>query len=224
MRALRLVNDLEEAGLHEDAVTYAKHGVVMDQRGWDTALATFLVTDAFNRDDTERAVTIRRDWFTRFPTATSFASLRHTAEQTGVWQQEQNAAEARLAEHDAPGYTAYLLDENRVDQAWEFATAHTTSLLHLTLWLNLCDRHALNHPADTLPIYRHLVTDTLTITDKRNYKTAANILKALRTAATHAGPDAATEFETFLAETIDHNRRRPTCIDVFTRSGLIRRP
>ncbi len=49
MLAARLVSDLEEAGLHEDAVAYARLGVSMDGRGWDRTLITFLVEDAFAR-------------------------------------------------------------------------------------------------------------------------------------------------------------------------------
>lgn len=70
--AATLVDDLEEAGLHEDAVSYAKLGIAMEQRGWNQTLVTFLVDDALTRDDSEHAVTLRREWFTRFPTSTSF--------------------------------------------------------------------------------------------------------------------------------------------------------
>ena len=223
MIAARVVSDLEEAGLHQDAIAYAHTGIAMDARGWDPKLVSFVVDDALTRGDAQQAVTLRRDWFERFPTSRSFTMLRDTAEQTGLWPAAREAAEQRLAERDAPGFASYLLDEGRDNQAWEFATLNSDLIDSAALWLNLCERRAQTHPLDTLQIYRRIITDTLTVTDKRNYRSAATMLKTMRTVATSAGHDAVTAFDTFLAETIDRNRRRPTCIDAFTRAGLIPR-
>lgn len=223
MLAARLVSDLDEAGLHEDAISYARLGISIDGRGWDQKLVTFVVDDAFARGDAEQAVTLRREWFTRFPLFASFAAFRNTAERAGVWPRERGAAESRLAERDGPGYASYLLKEERVDQAWEFATDKTLVTGNTTLWLNLCEARAQTHPADTLPIYRSIITDTLTVTDKRNYRTAAAIMKTMRKVASASGADATREFDAFLADTIDGNRRRPTCIEAFARAGLITR-
>ncbi|CAN5590038.1 SWIM zinc finger family protein [soil metagenome] len=223
MVAARIVSDLDEAGLRQDAIAYAHTGIAMDAHGWDPKLVTFLVDDALTRGDLQQAVTLRRDWFERFPTSRSFTMLRDTAEQAGLWTSEKEAAEQRLAKRDAPGFTSYLLEDGRDNQAWEFATLNSNLIDSAALWLSLCDRRAQSHPLDTLPIYRRIITDTLTVTDKRNYRSAATMLKTMRTVATSAGHHAVTEFDTFLAETIDRNRRRPTCIDAFTRAGLIPR-
>ena len=40
MLAARIVGDLEEATLHDDAVAYAQLGVAMDGRGWDLVGST----------------------------------------------------------------------------------------------------------------------------------------------------------------------------------------
>ncbi len=90
-------------------------------------------------------------------------------------------------------------------------------------WLRLCERRSLTHPAEALPIYRDIVTDTLTEADKRNYRNAATILKTMRVIAYATGDSARAEFDAFLAETIDRNRRRPTCLTAFERAGLMRR-
>ncbi|MGA1826773.1 hypothetical protein [Microbacterium sp.] len=79
MVAARIVSDLDEAGLRQDAIAYAHTGIAMDARGWDAKLVTFLVDDALTRGDTRQAVTLRRDWFERFPTSRSFTMLRDTA-------------------------------------------------------------------------------------------------------------------------------------------------
>lgn len=221
--AARIVSDLEEAGLHGDAVDYARRGVAMSGRGWDQKLVTFLVDDAFSRGDVEQAVSLRRDWFARFPGSSTFAALRESAERVGVWDEERESAEALLAERDAAAYATYLLGEDRVDQAWDFATATVAPTDRAGLWLDLCTKRAQTHPSDTLPIYRTIVADTLTVTDKRNYRSAASILTTMRAVAASAGPESTAEFDAFLAKIIDQNRRRPTCIDTFARAGLIRR-
>lgn len=221
MVAARIVSDLQEAGLHEAAVAYARIGVSMDGRGWDQKLVTFLVDDAFARVDAEGAVALRHDWFARFPSSTSFASLRETATRAGCWGAERSAAEARLKERDAAGFVSYLLQDGRIDDAWEYAVDERTPRLDVSGWLNLCERWAVTHPSDTLPIYRDIVTDTLTVTDKRNYRSAAKVLTTMKSTAASAGPAAVAEFDQFLAETVDRNRRRPTCLDSFARAGLI---
>lgn len=221
--AARIVSDLEEAGLHGDAVDYARRGVAMGGRGWDQKLVTFLVDDAFSRGDVEQAVTLRRDWFARFPVSSTFGTLRDTAERAGVWERERGNAETLLAERDAAAYVAYLLGEDRADEAWDFATAMVAVSDRPGLWLDVCARRAQIDPSDTLPVYRAIVTDTLTVTDKRNYRSAASVLTTMRAVAASAGPESTTEFDAFLAETVAANRRRPTCIDAFARAGLIPR-
>lgn len=223
MIAARIVSDLEEAELHDAAVAYARIGVSMDSRGWDQKLVTFLVDDAFAREDADAAVALRRDWFERFPSSTSFASLQETATRAGRWEAERSAAEARLKERDASAFVSYLLRAGRVDEAWDYAVDALTPRLDAARWLSLCEKRALTHPEETLPIYREIITDTLTVTDKRNYRSAASILKAMRAVAASAGAAATAEFDQFLAETVDRNRRRPTCLEAFARAGLIAR-
>ncbi|WP_152545426.1 hypothetical protein [Microbacterium sp. CH12i] len=219
--AARLVGDLAEAGLHTDAVAYARIGIAMDGRGWDQKLVTFLVDDAFTRADPEDAVALRRDWFHRFPSASAFASLRDTSSLANLWHRERAAAEALLEQRSPDAFITYLLGEDRVDEAWDFAIDGSSPASNASVWLNLAEKRALTHPADTLPIYREIITDTLTVTDKRNYRSAAKILKTMRVVAAAAGAD--FEFDSFLAETVEQNRRRPTCIEAFARAGLIAR-
>lgn len=221
--AARLVRDLEEAGLHDDAVEYARRGLRVDDRGWDPELVTFLVDDALARGDHVQAVDERRDWFVRFPHAFSFNLLRETAQQVDVWEQERHSAEERLAEHAPTAFTRHLTEEGRDEEAWRFASERLDPADHVDVWQQLCERRAHTRPADTLPIYRELITAVLTVTDKRNYRAAAQTLQIMRTAADDAGPRARAEFDVFMAETAERNRRRPKCLEAFTRAGLIPR-
>ncbi|MFT3797340.1 hypothetical protein [Microbacterium sp.] len=221
--AAAIVWDLEEAGLHDDAVAYAHIGIAMDGRGWDRKLITFLVDDALDRGASDEAVTLRREWFRRHPSTASFDDLRTTASNVGQWAAEQDAAEALLAERHPDSYVQHLLKTGRGDAAWAFATTNRERLADASTWLNLCADRARTRPADTLPLYRQIVTDTLTVTDVRNYKSAARILVTMRGAADAAGPEHRAAFDAFLLQTAEDNRRRPRCLDEFARAKLIGR-
>jgi hypothetical protein len=222
--AMYIARDLEEAGLHDAALEYAWRAVALDSRGWDQAMVNFIVDDAFARGDTEAAIAARRGWFERFPTHASFTSLRETTERAGGWEHERIAAESRLAEGDAQGFTRYLLDEGRTEEAWTFATDKIPVAGKLRLWLELCERRAQSHPMDAIPILRTIVTETLSTADQKNYRDAARILKTMRSVASRAGSSAQNEFRAFLEETVERNRRRPRCIEAFERAGLISSP
>ncbi|PFG30754.1 hypothetical protein [Paramicrobacterium agarici] len=219
MVAERLVDDFVEAELWDDALHYARIGVELDSRGWNQKLVNLLVERADAQGDQDEALRLRRSWFTRFPGGASFASLRATAECWGAWQQERVAAEEMLAARSPHAYVRYLLDEGRSDDAWTFAMQNREALVDAGLWQRLCTERARTRPADTLPIYRQIVLDTLEVTDKRNYRAAAKTLTTMRKVAHSAG--AADDFAEFLARVIDENRRRPTCIAAFKRAGLI---
>ncbi len=219
-----IARDLDEAGLHDDALEYAGIAIALDTRGWDQRMVSYVVEDAFARGDVEAAVTARRERFARFPTSATFAPLRETAERAGVWARERGAAEPQLAAGDAPGFAAYLLTEGRTDEAWGFATARIAIGGKHALWLDLCKGRAQTHPSDALAVYRVIVAETLIAADQKNYRTAARLLKTMRSVSARAGSDGVTEFDTFLGETVERNRRRPTCIDAFVRAGLISRP
>ena len=110
------------------------------------------------------------------------------------------------------------MNEGRDDEAWDFAVEHPDAARAASRWPELCARRANRHPAETLPAYRRLITETLEVTDKRNYMQAANLLIAMRRAAESAGePDG---FEAFRAEIVEANRPRPTCIAILRKSGL----
>lgn len=221
--AQRIVADLEEAGLHEHAVAYARIGIELDGRGWDQQLITFVVDDAVARGAVEEAVALRRRWFSRFPLSSAFIALQKTAEQVGVWDVEREGAERLLAERDPHGFTRYLLNEGRGDDAWLFAGSRFEPGEPGDLWMALCADRVATRPADTLPVYRKVVQRTLEVADKRNYRAAADVLTKMRDAAQAAGPVAEAEFTVFLAQVVEQNRRRPTCIEAFRRAKLIPR-
>lgn len=219
--AQRITADLEEAGLHADAVAVARVGVGLDGRGWDLKLITFVVDDALSRGADTEAVALRREWFARFSNSTAFTALRETAERIGTWQAERADAEARLSERDPQGFARYLLADGRGDEAWDFASSRLPVKEADGVWLPLCAFREKTAPSDVLPVYREIVQSTLAVTDKRNYRAAADLLKRMRSTADAAGPVGQAEFTAFLTEVVEQNRRRPTCIEIFRKAKLI---
>lgn len=241
--ARMLVEDLREAGLHEAALKYARAGLQLDDRGWNSDLIDFLVADAIERGDAASALNLRRTRFTDFGTEASFSSLRRTALQLGHWQGEQTRAESLLKERQPVAYAGYLLTDARDDEAWVFAVEHLPIADHtFSVWDELCKTRERTHPAETLPVYRALIGQRLKTADKQNYRDAASLLKRMRATAgradsagradttggvrtaEHLGdaePAFIVEFGRFLAETIERNRRRPRCLEAFARAGLM---
>ena len=219
-QAIAVVEALDDAGLGRLAVQHATHGITLKRTHLHGVLVDRLVVDAVERGDLAEAVTLRRDHFRLDPGSLTFAALRSAAQDAGVWATEQAAAESRLAERAPQAHVTMLLGEDRDDEAWEFAMAHPQAASTAGAWERLCARRARTAPADTLPVYRELVTTTLRTTDRRAYVAAARLLDRMRSAAQAAGCFA--EFTAFLTETVEANRRRPTCMEAFRDQGLIR--
>lgn len=216
---LRVVEALDEAGLPDLAVQHAARGLALAHSPRAAALVQRLVDDATARGDSDRVLTLRRDAFGRDPSWRTLAYLREAAEAAGAWQAESAAAEQRLAETRPWDWIGVLLGAGRDEEAWAFAVAHQDAAGGQ--WETLCARRAQTAPAETVPHYQRLVTETLATTGRASYVTAARLLVRMRSVCTAAGtPEAFAEFMTATAEA---NRRRPTCIDEFVRAGLIRR-
>ncbi|QIM18947.1 hypothetical protein G7066_10790 [Leucobacter coleopterorum] len=245
--AKRIVESLSEAGLVDHALHYARLGVELNTTGSDSALVNLLATDAFERGEHVEAVELRKAWFTRFTTLKNFRELQGTAQHARLWDKEQHQAESRIESTDPIGYTNYLADESRNDEAWDYALLHfarispsdadashagsylmgysaesKTRAKHLVeLWLRLCEDRAYAHPADTIPRYKLVILEILRVADTKNYSWAVTQLKKMKRVAVAAGPSHVDAFATFMAELAEQNRRRPRCIEAFQRARLI---
>lgn len=216
---LRVVEALDEAGLPDLAVQHAEGGLGLAHSPHAAALVQRLVDDATTHGDSDRVLTLRRDAFDRDPSRRTLAELREAAEAAGAWQAEAATAEQRLAETRPWDWIGVLLGAGRDEEAWAFAVAHPDAAGGQ--WETLCARRARTSPAETVPHYERLVTETLTTTGRASYVTTARLLVRLRAVCTAAGTPGA--FAEFMTATAEANRRRPTCIDEFVRAGLIRR-
>lgn len=225
MTAASLVESLEEAGLHAAAVEYARLGLsqVVDGFGRNDQLLDFLIADARDNGDRDAAVELAGAWFQRFTNLLSFSKYRELAIEAGTWEGLAADAERLFAVNSPDGYTRYLLEEQQADAAWQFAITNGTGELGRRLLEDLCDERAKSYPAETLPHYKTLVLGLLSVTDVRNYRAAAHLLKKARAVAARAGVDDAREFAGFILDVAEQNRRRPRCIEEFRKAGLLAR-
>lgn len=213
-----IVKDLDEAGLQDEALPYAEEGIRIDERGYDSSLINFVVAEAIKRDDHDRAIDQRFDWLRRFPTSKALLAFRETAQQLGRWEPYRIEAEGVLQVGYPKEYLRFLLDDARDDEAWEFAHDQPDAVDH-GLWVTLCKRRRKTHPAESLPLFRELVRNTLQVSKPANYQAAARLLRDMRDTAKVA--DEVGPFQAFLAEVWAVNRRRPTLLDLLERYGLV---
>ena len=213
-----VVAALDEAGHHRLAVRHAEEGVRRGAGNRTGDLVDRLVRDAVERGDLAEATRRRLAHFESAPGTGTLAALRAAARDSGEWDVLRATAEATLAEKAGWQWIGELLRQGRDEEAWDFAQMHPDDATAARVWERLCARRARTAPADTLPVYRELVSTTLERAGRQNYTAAAKLLIAMRKAADAAGE--ADAFAEFLAATVEMNRRRPTCLAEFRRAGL----
>lgn len=218
-QAVAVVEALDDAGLHDLAVEHAALGLGLPHSHQAGELVQRLVDDAAARGDIGAVLELRRAAFTRDPSSTTLTAYRTAAEASGTWAEEVKAAEDLLARTRPWEWVSVLLGAHRDDEAWRFAVEHPDAARGQ--WERLCARRAETAPAETVPHYQRMITETLATTGRASYVTAARLLVRLRAVCAAAGTTG--EFVEFVAGTVETNRRRPTCIDELVRAGLVRR-
>jgi len=218
-QAVAVGEALDDAGLHDLAVEHAALGLRLPHSHQAGELVQRLVDDATARGDIGGVLELRRAAFTRDPSSTTLTTYRTAAEATGSWAGEARAAEDVLARTRPWEWVGVLLGAHRDDEAWSFAVEHPDAARGQ--WERLCARRAETAPAETVPHYRRMITETLATTGRASYLAAARLLVRLRVVCEVTGTTA--EFVEFMAATVETNRRRPSCIDELVRAGLIRR-
>lgn len=213
----RVAEALVELGQAGEALRWARRGIA-ETSGWQVAklydLAADLLTDA---SDLDEVMVLRRHHHERTPSASTYAKLQVASGAVGSWSVEVDRARAVLAEGDPAGYIDALLADGDGDEAWSVATASDHELL-ASQWLRLADARESTAPSDSMAVYLRLADDAFLQTDKRAYRDAIRHLKAARRAATAAYRSA--EFDEYLAEIRERNRRRPSFMAMLDKAGL----
>ncbi|MEU8630767.1 hypothetical protein AB0C38_01265 [Amycolatopsis sp. NPDC048633] len=199
--SLKIVRVLRAAGRHSEAIAHAARALTHDKNGH----APEPVPD----DETSR----RRKEFDAGPDRETFAALREAAMADGKWTTQRRAALARLRElaaedvRHADELARVLLDDGRPDEAWRACVRFGASP---ELKLELAERRAAEHPAETIPVFREHVEELIERKDPQAYQEAARRLKLLRTL--HKRADTSDEFTAHLATLVETHRRKTRLI------------
>ena len=164
----------------------------------------------------EDAVALRLERHEQVATGSSFHKLRDLTEALGEWEEHRVHAEHLLQASRPDAYLAYLLEVDRDEDAWRFW--ETLEEPAVELGEKMLERRARTNPSDVLAGYEALIEETLVPTQKHAYYTAADLMKQLQRAALAAGEE--ERLNSFVARTLQQNRRRPTCIAIFERAGF----
>lgn len=172
----RIAYALRDAGRGQDAITWARRGLA-DKPGWpDTEqLRDALVSMLLAEDETEAAVSVRREEFVRHPTGAVYRALAATCAQVEAADPAPWASEI-LTERVTrqPVFAAELLDVlsvlGRHEEAWRLAQQYR-AVLGDQRWLKLLDQRRIDHPGDTLAPYEELIErHVLNSADKNRYR------------------------------------------------------
>jgi len=203
------------------ALEYAHSGFAFGPRNaWDSdydKLADFLVDDALTRGDASHALVLRTQAFWSAPNRGAYDKLRKLALDQSIWDTVQADVEAELARRAPAQWEDELLDQHRIDEAWQFAQNHADACGY-GVWERLLAARGRQHPADVLPHYQKLIDHDLINTGRERYESAGKRLILLRGFAEAAGQS--DGFEAYLRQLWDGARRRPACREIFTRLGL----
>ncbi|WP_116947740.1 SWIM zinc finger family protein [Jiangella endophytica] len=213
-----LVSALDDAGYTDLATEQARRGVAADPGSpFVATLVDRLVEDAQRHGALDEAARLRGDDFRHRPSTATYAAFERVAIDAGTWAAERDQADPILAAADPRGWVSTLLRRGESGAAW--AAAETLpERIGLDLWRRLFRAQVRIDPASTLPHYRRLVDEAVVIADRRNYQTAARLLRSMRDAAAKANRSA--EFDTYLASLRDRYRRRRAFDDELRRCGL----
>jgi uncharacterized Zn finger protein len=110
-----------------------------------------------------------------------------------------------------------------MDDAWDLATTRPSGAVGAAArWPELHTRRAITHPDEALVVYQDLIRHILGYADRHNYATATSLLKEMRLVAKTNGK--LGDFDIFMDELAQENRRRPTPMEMFRKAGLPRHP
>jgi len=216
-----VVLPLTRIGRPDLALDYARRGFARGPDGpWDHGyheLAGYLAGQADARGDGAEVLRIRQTAFESAPGRATYDPLREVAIGQSVWDSLRADVEGRLAARAPQQWLRVLLDQDRVDEAWEFARTWDEARRSGD-WTRLLAARGRDHPADVLPHYQALIDHVLIATGRDRYETAGAWAVQLREFAEAAGER--DWFRVYLARLWAGAQRRPACREIFTRLGL----
>jgi hypothetical protein len=225
----KVVDALERARLRADAAKYARRGFEETFRGglhfpetdFDY-LTEYLVQIA--GEDLHKTLAIRQSAYERFVTAKRFKTLRKVARICRTWPALQPEAEA-LLETQSSEYAALLYEDERFEELWRLFLGAEKKATRFVSRQQILKARTVTHPEETIPYYEQAVRESAKETSQKGYREQCRWLKLLRRAWLLAMDKGAVKdtdgFETFVAEMLEFNKRRPTCLDEYYTQGIV---
>jgi uncharacterized Zn finger protein len=229
---LRIIRELDEAGRHDEALSWAERGLREAGRP-DNQLVDYLA-DRYAADDRgDKVLALRRSRFEAERILANYQSLRRAATESGTWSADRAKALAQLREDasSAPpqGYFSWawagpvlvdaLIDDGDLDQAW---TAVTTGAAKSTVThaqrLRLADELAPTRPADALPVYLAAIEPLRSQTGDKTYQQMARLLVSARGCHETLGTTAA--FRRYLTLLRMDQKRKRNLTKILDANGL----
>ncbi len=176
---------------HDRALEWAQRGMAEFTDSPDHRLRDFLVSEYRRRGRTAEAIEHTWAAFSARPALETYRELAIDAKALGEWEQRRTAALALLRDphaepdrhvrrsplyrrRDATERVRVLLWEDDPDGAWLAASEGGCTV---SLWLQLADQRRVEHPEDTLTVYRRHVEQTIAGKDKRSYAEAVRLIE-----------------------------------------------
>ena len=179
---LRIATELERAGRHDDALTWAERGV-REAAQPDPRLADYVVDRYQTAGRVTDALDTRRALFRSSRTLLAYQQLREAAKKAGAWPDVRAGAlkalradaSRRPARRGAVWIDA-LLDDDDIAGAWQAAPG----VANEPQWLRLADAVAVTQPADALTVYLRLIEPLKGLTGDPTYQQIVRLLVAAR--------------------------------------------
>jgi hypothetical protein len=216
-RFIAVATAFREIGEDDEALIWARRGMDLPATWQSRQLYDLVAQVLTERGAVSEAVAERVAGLRALPDPTSYAALRAAAEPVGSWPQLRPDALETLRKRALDHYLQALLQDGDVDRAWQALQETPGGAPQLTE-LQVASARAETHPGDAVPYVRRAVAETLQQADRRAYRSAVKQLLQLRSLHQRAGTP--TEFDAYLAEVTQVNRRRPSFLDELRKAGL----
>lgn len=217
-RELQVAQALREIDRDDLALVHARAGLASSETFDRNKLVEVTASILSDTGDLEALHALRfADHDVRADRA-SYAALRDASTSLGRWDADRPSAIVTLGRRNVRELVAVLLDEGRVDEAWDTYRAAEG----LTLWekdhLALVAARAADHPGDAVDAYLALADRELETSDRRHYEQAIRYVKKALEPARRA--DRTEDVAAHVRAWREMHKRRPSLIQLLDRAKL----
>jgi len=217
-REAEIAEAMREIGRDDLALEHARMGLDADHLFDRPKLARIADAILVEQGDAEGLFDLRRAGHQAQPTRSSYTGLREAATSLDCWEAERPSAIVALGRSDPGELIAVLLDEGRVDEAWDAYQANESARLNEKDVLALIEARGVDHPSDAMDAYLRLADTHLVNTGREHYERAVRLVKKAVAPARRA--DRETDLRAHVAELRVIHKGRPTLIALLDRAGL----